>query len=1198
MNELITGDDWMLKVDGKRNGLELWKGLFLVLFCGVLFVLNALPAEATTVASGTCGENLTWTLDDEGTMTISGTGEMTDFLSFAPWNSSHSSIKSLVIENSVTSIGNHAFSGCYNLTSVTIPNSVTSIGDSAFYRCSNLPGVTIPNSVTSIGDSAFSGCYNLTSVTIPNSVTSIGNSAFFDCSNLTSIIIPNSVTSIGDGFFYNCSNLTSITIPNSVTSIGSDAFYRCHNLTSITIPNSVTSIGSRAFYRCYRLTSITIPNSVTSIGNSAFSGCYRLTSITVPNSVTSIGNSAFFDCYNLTSIIIPDSVTSIGDGFFFNCSNLTSIIIPDSVTSVGSDAFYGCTSLTSITIPDSVTSIGSDAFYGCTSLTSVAIPNGVTSIGNFAFYSCTSLTSITIPNSVTSIGDSVFSYCSSLGNIKLLSGNFSYCVINGILYDYNRTELIRSETGVSSCDIPSTVTKIRNGAFSGCKGLISLNIPVSVSEIEGDNFCNCDGLNIVYYSGTSAQAENMIIVGKNGMLLTAEWICSDKHLIRTLGGTTEDGIDWQLTTDGHLTISGTGDIYEWSDYPWDQLSNVIKVIDISEGITYIGDDYQFEAYDNLISVTIPSSITYIGLNFTACKNLLCITVDPQNTEYMSVDGVLFEKSYAMLICYPAQKTAAFYTIPEGTERIGMDAFSNSSSIESIILPNSVTYIDIGAFGSCVHLSNVFYTGTEEQWKNIEIEQDNEYLLSASITYGLTLIDKGDFDNGFSWTLNADYQLTIDGTGAMPEYGKAPWELYKSEIRSLVIQNGITSISNSAFHDCNGLMSINIPASLTSIGDSAFGNCNSLTGILIPEGVNDIGEYPFPNNVSIYCYEYTYAQFWADDHGYTFVLLDNGELSDDMVVTLPTTRTVMAGTVSKMGENIFPITEELTIVWSSSNTNVADISENGLLTAYKAGTTTVTLSAGGKTAQCTVTVVQGAESFEITEDIYVETTKTIQVTPFNIIPADATLELNWAVGNTLNATVSSTGLITGKAVGETTLTVTDAISGLTRTATIHICYPVQTVMLTIDETSIYAGLSTRATALVTTTKGQSYENKLVTFSSSDPSVATVDQQGNIQTIKAGTVTITATAANGVTASKTLTVEAFQHILSLPVRLGEIESEAFSALTAVEAVRIPEEVYYIADDAFAGSDIIILTPENSYAAQWAKDHGMTVIEESSR
>ena len=211
-------------------------------------------------------------------------------------------VKDLVIPNTVTSIGNMAFSYCEGLTSVTIPNSVITIGEAAFYACTGLTSVTIPNSVTSIGNTAFHYCTSLTSVTIGNSVTSIGNSAFSHCTSLPSVTIPNSVTTIGDYAFQNCSTLTSLTIPNSVTTIGGSAFYNCSGLTSVTIGNSVTSIGNSAFSHCTSLPSVTIPNSVTTIGNEAFEGCTSVTSVTIGSSVRSINQKAFAACSKLEEV--------------------------------------------------------------------------------------------------------------------------------------------------------------------------------------------------------------------------------------------------------------------------------------------------------------------------------------------------------------------------------------------------------------------------------------------------------------------------------------------------------------------------------------------------------------------------------------------------------------------------------------------------------------------------------------------------------------------------------------------------------------------------------------------------------------------------------------------------------------------------------------------------------------------------------
>ncbi len=457
------------------------KRIFTFLFA----LLSACTFSAyAAIVDGTCGDNLTWTLNTkDSTLTISGTGEMTTSYP-APWYDYRSYIKYVTLPDGLTSIGGEAFRECSGLTSITIPNSVTSIGSSAFENCSSLTSVTLGNSVTSIEYYAFYGCSSLTSVTIPNSVTSIGIQAFTDCSSLTSVTIGNSVTNVGARAFEGCTGLTSVTIGNSVTSIGSYTFQNCSSLTSITIPNSVTSIGGHAFAYCSGLTSVTLGSGVTSIGAYAFRDCTGLTSITIPNSVTSIGEMAFYgcsgfpvennlryadtylveavdktlstysikegtkwigsyafsDCTGLTSITIPNSVTSIGERAFDGCDGLTSpiynthcfaympcsykgaYIIPEGIKQIAGGAFKGCSGLTSITIPNSVTSIGGYAFYECSSLTSITIPDRVTSIGGYAFEFCESLTSIAIPNSVTSIGTLAFAYCSGLTSVTLGSG--------------------------------------------------------------------------------------------------------------------------------------------------------------------------------------------------------------------------------------------------------------------------------------------------------------------------------------------------------------------------------------------------------------------------------------------------------------------------------------------------------------------------------------------------------------------------------------------------------------------------------------------------------------------------------------------------------------------------------------------------------------------------------------------------------
>lgn len=323
------------------------------------------------VKSGKCGDNITYTVDSKGLITISGTGEMYDHVWYYPDPNPFLDAVECVIEDGVTSIGSFAFNSCEKLTNVSIPDSVAKINPGAFFSCNNLTSVNLPNSIKSIGRDAFEYS-GLTNINIPNGVTSIENATFCFCKNLTSVTIPDSVTRIGNNAFQECS-LESITIPYGVTSIEDAAFSHCSNLTNVILPNSVINIGPSAFYQCESLTNITIPDSVRTIGGSAFFGC-SLTSITLPDSVTNIGSFAFSFCESLSNVTIPNSVVTINDGTFRYCTNLTNIIIPDSVTKIGSGAFTCCDNLMRILIPDSVAEISEDTIsYGEDGVTSTTV---------------------------------------------------------------------------------------------------------------------------------------------------------------------------------------------------------------------------------------------------------------------------------------------------------------------------------------------------------------------------------------------------------------------------------------------------------------------------------------------------------------------------------------------------------------------------------------------------------------------------------------------------------------------------------------------------------------------------------------------------------------------------------------------------------------------------------------------------------
>ena len=505
------GIDW-LKVDGSLSSLTGYTVRF----------------KENLYGKGMCGDNVSWVMTADGTLTISGTGEMADYGSLDdsnPWDGCRKYIKSVVIEDGVTSIGRYTFDRCMSLTSVTIPDSVTSIRYGAFMMDTALTSLTIPGSVTSIENYAFYGCSHLTDMYYDGYgidwIAAGGNGSFAPdtvrfkedlygkgaCGDNVNWVMTadGTLTISGKGRisnyndysnhapWYACGKyIKSVVIESGVTGIGDEAFRNCEALTSVAIPNSVTTIGDGAFSYCEALTGMTIPGSVKTISGRAFSGCTSLRSVTIPNGVTVIDESLFYGCTSLTSVTIPKSVTSIGWSAFFRCSSLKSVNIPSSVTTIDSNAFSECTRLTSVTIPNSVTSIGASSFKGCTSLTSVTIPNSVTSIGTSSFKGCTSLTSVTIPNSVTSIGSGAFKDCSALTEIKL----------------------------------PSALKAIESETFSNCARLTSVTIPKSVTNIEEKAFYYCESLTDVYYDGTAADWAKLTVASGNDDLTNATLHCA------------------------------------------------------------------------------------------------------------------------------------------------------------------------------------------------------------------------------------------------------------------------------------------------------------------------------------------------------------------------------------------------------------------------------------------------------------------------------------------------------------------------------------------------------------------------------------------------------------------------------------------------------------------------------------------------
>ena len=438
-------------------------------------------AEDGVIASGTCGqdsapESVTWELTEDGTLTISGNGDMknySDYSNTAPWKSNNNKIKQVIIKQSVTSVGKCAFKQCTSLTKVVLPEGLKSIGEYAFSDCNNLVEVNLPDTVETIGLQAFCNC-NLSTITIPASVTEMSTEVFAYCRSLSEVIFQPGTTRIWDYEFCGCSSLTEITIPETVTTIGSGAFTST-GLTSVVIPNGVTNLGSDAFSSCKNLNSVTLPATLTEVPDSLFSDCSSLTNVTMPNGITAIGSRAFNYCTGLSKINLPDSVTEIKSSAFSMTKSLTSVHFPAGLQTIGDNAF-NYSAITSVTLQN-VTTIGKNAFSSCSSLEKVVLPeNTLTTIGEEAFSYCSKLASIQLPDSITTIGASAFYYANSLKNINIPAGLTE--IATRTFYGAGLTEI----------EIPANIKTIGTEAFAYNQSLWKITLREGLETISTGAF--------------------------------------------------------------------------------------------------------------------------------------------------------------------------------------------------------------------------------------------------------------------------------------------------------------------------------------------------------------------------------------------------------------------------------------------------------------------------------------------------------------------------------------------------------------------------------------------------------------------------------------------------------------------------------------------------------------------------------------
>ncbi len=810
--------------------------------------------------TGTCGDNLTWTFNEStGELVISGTGDMWDFLYVlqnVPWYPYFSSIKTVTIADGVTSISGIAFIGS-SVTSVIIPQSVKSIGLAAFSGCTSLTDLSLSEGLEKINYNAFEGCTSLTSITIPNSITYIDSTAFRGCTSLADITICDGATGIahiafddtaayndstnwdGDVFYIgnrlmkaNETLSGNYRIKEGTKIIGESALGFCRALESIEIPDSVIRIETLAFWQCVNLSSITIPEGVTSIGEVAFLECMALDEIHIPSSVTSIGINVVLSDTDKANII--EEFSNMSDEEFAEYAEMgitkdkvanwkpTTLICSDSENSAAKtfaeengNQFAVCNGHDVGEDPELISGICGDnltwtlnpvtgelvisgtgdmydwkydydvPWYNYrTEIKTVTLPEELTSIGETAFGSCIRLTDLTIPNSVTSIGDVAFLYCWSMRYIHIPSNvtSIGFGIVATDSAKANFIDWVENMTDEEFAEEVGTSGLTREEVASWPKTTLICSdsedaYAKTYAEQNGNEFAVCNG-----HDGGNPDVPD---TPENPDLITG--VCGD-NLTWTFDESTSK-----------LTISGTGEIpfALYQSMPWDIYSS-IKTVEISDGVTGIG--YRaFMSCSGLTNIIIPDSVTSIGQEaFYYCSELVNITIDPDNDSYSSDEyGVLFNRDKTALVYYPEGHRRTNYTIPDGVVSIGYRSFLNNSYLMSLEIPDTVVHIEQGAFSESAIYEN------PDNWED-------------SVLY----ID--------DCLIKAEESIPGDYT----------------------VRGGTRYIGEGAFVGCFNLKNVILPDSLKVIDGSAFAICYSLEDIILPDGVTNVGEYAFVNCVSM------------------------------------------------------------------------------------------------------------------------------------------------------------------------------------------------------------------------------------------------------------------------------------------------------------------------------------------------------------
>lgn len=612
---------------------------------------------------------------DVTSLTVTGVSKLGNYAFY-----SFGKLSSVSNIDSITSMGSYVFAGT-GLTQVIWPSKVNSISEGAFQQCEKITTIAIPNHVRSLGAYAFNWCSSATNITGLDNVTSIGSNVFSSCNGLTDVIWSKNVSKISDSAYANCTGLTNITIPDYVTEIGASSFKSCSNLNSgtLTIPDNVTKIGDAAFQDCAStrggITKLIVGAGVTSIGDNAFYNCNKLTSMEwCTTSLNTIGAGAFSEAA-LKKFVVPSSVKEIGVNPFVGGS-YTEIEVEQGNTKYAIEnnmlvtkeapkkvISYPCHAESNAVVPNTVKAIGVNAFQK-TQISTVDLPEGLETVEKSAFASST-LTKVKLPKSLPSIGQYAFSNTQKLESVEFQQGLET-------IEDY----AFYRATALKEVNFPGSLLVINNSAFRQANKLTTVNGVGGRLKTVGDYaFDGCSQLGNVHFGGDLETLGNYAF----------------QNCIAINGITLPD----KLRTIGTKVFSGC--------------KNLKKIV-FPNSIESVGASALYGC-TSLKSVDFGSTIREIAGNvFHGCVNLNKITISDNNPNMVAENNVLYNKAKTKIIYYAAGLPDDKFSVPEGVETIGSEAFNYCQHLEELKFPNTVTTLGSSAVCFNTGLSKIFFYG--------------------------------------------------------------------------------------------------------------------------------------------------------------------------------------------------------------------------------------------------------------------------------------------------------------------------------------------------------------------------------------------------------------------------------------------------------------------------------------------------------